>query len=410
MRELGSESLSEGLSPFLLLVCSSTRFTSAGEGHLLDNKGPRVRHITIMSVRRSPNLSSPLLAMGRRPSQLGTPSLGMVAEEIHTTTSAVSTHFSADPYERSSFSTSFARRASLLPSVARRKIVKARTNRRGWALLLGVGIIGYIVWSQTGASSSSTVQRAKEALQQQHCRFLPHLDRCRTDPFAGLEYRRDGGLLYFPASLSNSTDSADDPPPQPHPIHLLIREAEAAWQEKLARQSHTLEDAVAEYQRRYSRPPPLGFDKWWAFATEKGVQLLDEYDSIYEKILPYESLPRDLLRHRSDMLQNDETLWLRDLAFTVEIDADAGGKVEQRGPMLHLNARSDQIVVLLDGISQYVPVSVNMTITGELQSFLANLGDELTCFSPQATTCHGSCPLVRPWRSIEQQREWGSVS
>jgi hypothetical protein len=48
-----------------------------------------------------------------------------------------------------------------------------------------------------------------------------------------------------------------------HPIYQLIRDAEAAWDAKLARGSKTLDEAVVEYKRRYRRAPPLGFDKWY---------------------------------------------------------------------------------------------------------------------------------------------------
>lgn len=48
----------------------------------------------------------------------------------------------------------------------------------------------------------------------------------------------------------------------PHPIFELMRNSEAAWNEKFARASRTLEGAVSEYRQRYKRAPPLGFDKW----------------------------------------------------------------------------------------------------------------------------------------------------
>jgi len=48
----------------------------------------------------------------------------------------------------------------------------------------------------------------------------------------------------------------------PHPIYELIRDAEKKWQDKLDRQSRSLEDAVEEYKRRYRRAPPKGFDVW----------------------------------------------------------------------------------------------------------------------------------------------------
>jgi len=49
----------------------------------------------------------------------------------------------------------------------------------------------------------------------------------------------------------------------PHPIFELVREAEKLWTEKLQRASKSLVDAVGEYQRRYKRDPPKGFDLWY---------------------------------------------------------------------------------------------------------------------------------------------------
>lgn len=53
-------------------------------------------------------------------------------------------------------------------------------------------------------------------------------------------------------------------PDGPHPIFHLIERAEAQWKEKLAKASSSLDEAVAEYRRRYNRDPPRGFDDWWA--------------------------------------------------------------------------------------------------------------------------------------------------
>lgn len=47
-----------------------------------------------------------------------------------------------------------------------------------------------------------------------------------------------------------------------HPIYDLIERAETEWDNKLRRQSKTLDEAVAEYKRRYHRAPPKGFDEW----------------------------------------------------------------------------------------------------------------------------------------------------
>jgi hypothetical protein len=65
-----------------------------------------------------------------------------------------------------------------------------------------------------------------------------------------------------------------------HPIFELVERGQAQWEALLARQSHTLEQAVKEYRRRYKRNPPYGFEKWWSFAVQHQVVLKDEYDQI----------------------------------------------------------------------------------------------------------------------------------
>lgn len=51
-------------------------------------------------------------------------------------------------------------------------------------------------------------------------------------------------------------------PYEVHPIHELMAEGERLWQEKQGRQSETYEEAVKEYERRYGRSPPRGFETW----------------------------------------------------------------------------------------------------------------------------------------------------
>jgi hypothetical protein len=47
-----------------------------------------------------------------------------------------------------------------------------------------------------------------------------------------------------------------------HPIYDLIARGKKEWEEKHAKQSTTLDEAVKEYRNRYHRNPPRGFDKW----------------------------------------------------------------------------------------------------------------------------------------------------
>ena len=84
-----------------------------------------------------------------------------------------------------------------------------------------------------------------------------------------------------------------------HPIYRLITDAEGEFEEIRRKQSSSLVGAVKEYRRRYQIPPPPNFDKWYYFAKEKGVQLIDEYDTIYHSLLPFWALKPSVIRSRA---------------------------------------------------------------------------------------------------------------
>ncbi|KAE8383642.1 putative capsule-associated protein CAP1 [Aspergillus bertholletiae] len=84
-----------------------------------------------------------------------------------------------------------------------------------------------------------------------------------------------------------------------HPVASLIQDAEQEFDHVRSRQSKTLADAVNEYRRRYNMHPPPHFDKWFYFAQAKGVQLTDEYDTIYHSLLPFWSLEPKTIRERA---------------------------------------------------------------------------------------------------------------
>lgn len=84
-----------------------------------------------------------------------------------------------------------------------------------------------------------------------------------------------------------------------HPIDQLVRDAEVDWMKTVQGQSQSLEQAVAEYRRRYQIPPPPNFDKWYEMAKKRGVQLIDEYDSIYRTLRPFWALAPATIRGRA---------------------------------------------------------------------------------------------------------------
>ena len=79
-------------------------------------------------------------------------------------------------------------------------------------------------------------------------------------PLAKHQYRSDG-------LVETNLDG-------PHPIYELISRAEQDWEAKLERASKTLDEAVAEYKRRYSRRPPKGFDLWYVLCASLEVEFL----------------------------------------------------------------------------------------------------------------------------------------
>ncbi|WWC98816.1 hypothetical protein V866_005709 [Kwoniella sp. B9012] len=135
-----------------------------------------------------------------------------------------------------------------------------------------------------------------------------------------------------------------------HPIHQLIRDARETWDKKVARQSKTLLEATREYQRRYGRRPPKGFDKWWEYVVEKDVPLPDEYDQIHHDLLPFRALsPKDLNNRIQQTSKSTDTYTLRikrgSIRTNVFYSADIQGADE----------RLEQQTELLRPIAKYLP-------------------------------------------------------
>ncbi|KAM0748929.1 hypothetical protein T439DRAFT_290975 [Meredithblackwellia eburnea MCA 4105] len=97
---------------------------------------------------------------------------------------------------------------------------------------------------------------------------------------------------------------------KPHPIYGLMRNALRQWKSLQGRQSKSFREAVAEYKRRHGRPPPKGFDKWYAFAKANHVLLLDEFDLISKDLHLYRAFRPSVLRDRVEhLLSTFETTW-----------------------------------------------------------------------------------------------------
>ncbi|TFK24115.1 hypothetical protein FA15DRAFT_687615 [Coprinopsis marcescibilis] len=139
----------------------------------------------------------------------------------------------------------------------------------------------------------------------------------------------------------------------PHPIYELMARAEKTWKHKLAHASKTLEDAVEEYQRRYKRTPPRGFDLWWQYVTRHNVQLPDEYDQIYKDLEPFWGIdPKDLIANQAELETKKDSYTIgKTETGTIEVLAYAfeDGKYDQ------LIVGSKRIIDLLQDIKEDLP-------------------------------------------------------
>ena len=72
-----------------------------------------------------------------------------------------------------------------------------------------------------------------------------------------------------------------------HPIELLVDEARRKYLHMIEGQSKSLEQAIANYKKRYSREPPPGFDDWYHVAVQLNATIIDNYDTIMATFEPY---------------------------------------------------------------------------------------------------------------------------
>jgi hypothetical protein len=68
----------------------------------------------------------------------------------------------------------------------------------------------------------------------------------------------------------------------------------------------SLKIAVEEYNSRYGRPPPPGFDIWFQYAMDRGCKVINEYDQIVEDLRPFWGIdPRDLRERVARVAANE---------------------------------------------------------------------------------------------------------
>ncbi|KAK2810799.1 hypothetical protein FQN50_002622 [Emmonsiellopsis sp. PD_5] len=161
-----------------------------------------------------------------------------------------------------------------------------------------------------------------------------------------------------------------------HPIDTLIstaKQSHGQWAAK-AKSSANLGEAVAEYQRRYNRAPPPGFDKWYEYATERSSVVIDDYDQIYHDLLPFASLSPQRLRDLTNLMVTDP--W-NDMAAVIIRSGEA--RIQEEILPTH-RWMIEGVKRMIDPFAKYLP---DMDVA-------FNINDE--------------CRVAVPWEDIEPLR------
>ena len=89
-------------------------------------------------------------------------------------------------------------------------------------------------------------------------------------------------------------------PKAEHPIEYLVRKADQDFSNVLAQETHSLKEAAEEYRRRRGRHPPPRFDRWYKFAKDRNVVMIESFwDQIYHDILPFWAVPPKLIQREA---------------------------------------------------------------------------------------------------------------
>lgn len=100
---------------------------------------------------------------------------------------------------------------------------------------------------------------------------------------------------HFRSGKTHTTTSAgslqgfnalNNPEGAAHPVKQLHEHAVREFELLTLRQSKSLIKAIDEYERRYKRKPPVGFDHWFHYAKSVDSNIIDDFDTIFDSIEP----------------------------------------------------------------------------------------------------------------------------
>ena len=136
-----------------------------------------------------------------------------------------------------------------------------------------------------------------------------------------------------------------------HPIDLLLYDAKNQHDSYVANasQSQKLMSAINQYEQRYQRKPPPGFDVWFQYATNRSALIVDEFDQIHNDLLPFWSIsPADLRRQTWEMVSNP---WNEISGITIR---DGNAAVQENVLPTH-RWMLEGVAILINSFARYLP-------------------------------------------------------
>ncbi|KAK5172255.1 uncharacterized protein LTR77_003893 [Saxophila tyrrhenica] len=185
-----------------------------------------------------------------------------------------------------------------------------------------------------------------------------------------------------------------------HPIDMLIYDAQSQYDAYLrdAAAGTTLDQAVENYRKRYSRYPPPGFDHWYRYATERDTVIIDSYDSIHRDLVPFWSLSPEEVRYRTkQLLQNP---WHNATGISVR---DGKAATSTRVVDDHWSTMSS-LVDMISAFSEWLPdmdLAFNINNEGRIA-----VPWETQARKPQKAEAAGEVSAPRPQFSTNRAAQW----
>ncbi|OBT69929.1 hypothetical protein VE03_00601 [Pseudogymnoascus sp. 23342-1-I1] len=133
-----------------------------------------------------------------------------------------------------------------------------------------------------------------------------------------------------------------------HPVGLLVYQGQInadSWSNQ-ASSNDSLQAAVDEYKSRYHRLPPPNFDKWFEYAKDRNCTTINDYDQIYEDLLPFWGVKPSLIRKRSTIFHKNSGF------ISIQIDKEKVDIVHVSEEYTHLDS---PIINMINSFATWLP-------------------------------------------------------